>query len=67
MTARQHYQFTIWCDQPSCGATYRSEWDIARAAVRKLLAKRGWTHVRTDSGRNFGKDFCPEHKPEVPR
>lgn len=62
MTAVQHYQFTIWCNGPSCPATYVSEWDVARAAVRRLLAKRGWTHVRGDMGRKHDADYCPQHK-----
>jgi hypothetical protein len=65
VTAQRHQQFTIWCDQPSCGATYRSEWDVPRAAVRKLLGKRGWTHLPSEI-RPLDQDFCPEHKPVTP-
>jgi hypothetical protein len=63
MTARQHWQFTIWCNAPSCGSMYVTEWDVARAAARRLLARQGWTHVRTGTGPKHDQDFCPDHKP----
>jgi hypothetical protein len=62
MTAIQHSQFTVCCNAPSCGATYRSEWDVSRAAVRRMLARRGWTHIRTGCGPKADRDFCPDHK-----
>jgi hypothetical protein len=61
----QHTQFTVWCDAPSCSAMYRSEWDIPRAEVRKLLAKRGWTVNVGDGPIVTRGDFCPDHKPEA--
>jgi len=33
--------------------------------LRRLAAKDGWTHVPMRiGGRDYGHDYCPEHKPE---
>lgn len=66
MTAFQHWQFTICCNFPGCPHMYVTEWDVSRAAARRLLAKRGWTHVRGDSGPKHDKDMCPDHGSAVP-
>jgi hypothetical protein len=63
MTAWQHWQFTIACNAPSCPHQYVTEWDVTRAAARRLLARRGWTHVRVAMGPKFDMDYCPDHKP----
>ena len=33
------------------------------AALRKLAARDGWTHVRSPAGRKYDDDFCPKHSP----
>jgi hypothetical protein len=63
MTAVQHSQFTIYCNFFGCPHMYVTEWDVSRAAARRILARRGWTHVRTGTGPKLDKDFCPDHKP----
>lgn len=34
------------------------------AELRKLAAKAGWTYVRSEHGRRYDMDYCPDHKPE---
>lgn len=46
-------------------AFFKAEGDplITPGALRKIAANKGWTHVRSSSGRRFDKDFCPIHNP----
>ena len=74
MSAHGFTTYRLFCNgsgrgseyQP-CGRGFRAPDDLDHnprpAELRKLAAKEGWTHVRSDLGRRFDRDFCPEHKP----
>jgi len=64
VTALEYREYALSCDGPGCTKTYG--WfgvERSRAALRKLAAKEGWTHVRSPRGRRADDDFCPDHKP----
>ena len=73
MTAYEHRTYELVCDSPLIHAdpkagffepgSSRKPRVIPRARVRALAAKAGWAHVPSPRGRNYGRDFCPEHKP----
>ena len=51
-----------------CGTEYKPADPLADAGtgakLRKLAAKDGWTYVPWPGLRGYGRDYCPEHKPE---
>lgn len=65
MTAYMLRSFELVCDEPDCRATFRGASGDDRAPVRKRAVRAGWTHVRSDSGRKYDKDYCLMHKPEA--
>jgi hypothetical protein len=65
VTAVEYREYTLLCDQEGCLVQYGPGYGpVTRARLRKMAAKRGWTHVRTVHGREHGKDYCRAHKPE---
>lgn len=75
MTAFEYRWHELMCnspqrhDDPKAGFFQVPDGDdkyaVSRAKLRTLAAKAGWTHVRSDSGRRFDKDYCPAHKAEA--
>jgi len=76
MSAIEYRRYELMCDSPERHATRGAGFFVPRASrvmarvmprakVRVLAAGAGWTHVRSDSGRRFDKDYCPEHKAEA--
>lgn len=78
MTAWSITRHEIYCngripaaDDPdktrACFKAYKppedAEGRLTPAALRKLAAEDGWTHVRSPLGRGYDRDFCAEHKP----
>lgn len=64
MSATEHREYTLHCNGPDCRTRYKSmRGPVSRAEVRRAAASDGWTHVRSDSGRKYDEDFCPNHKP----
>ena len=65
MSATEYREYTLHCDDRFCRARYKGmRGPVPRAEVRRAAAADGWTHVRSDSGRRYDHDFCPNHKPE---
>ena len=64
MTAYQYEEYKLLCDSGDCRARFGPK-PAKRAAVRRMAAKVGWTHVH-DPGMPYWRDtdFCPDHKPE---
>lgn len=63
MTAVEHRDYTLYCNHPGCRMYLEGSRTEARAQVRKVAAKRGWTHIRRGLGPKYDDDYCPEHKP----
>ena len=69
MTVFEFRRCQLTCDDPRCFHFFQGEEGIpptsgeTRAALRKRAAKEGWTHVRSNWGRQADRDYCPEHKP----
>lgn len=72
MTGRVYREYELYCNAITRHPVYTSaffrapadvQYTITLAGLRKLAAKAGWTCVRSDLGRKFDRDYCPEHKP----
>lgn len=63
MTAIEYRDYQLLCDYPACTARFYDGRETPRARLRHWAAKEGWTHVRSNGGRKYDEDYCPEHKP----
>jgi hypothetical protein len=70
VTAFEFRRCQLTCNYPrDCFQFFDGEEGIpptsgeTRAALRKRAAKAGWTHVRSNLGWRYDRDYCPEHKP----
>jgi hypothetical protein len=74
VTAFEYRRYELMCNSLALHADFAKESAFFRApreaastttlaALRKLAAKEGWTHVRGPYGRKHDKDYCPAHKP----
>jgi len=66
MSATEFRTYELNCDHPECRRYIQSTGAETRAALRKRVAKDGWTHVHREGYmRSSDKDFCPHHNPDL--
>lgn len=55
----------LYCDEPGCYVKFEPQPGLGFLSVvsvaRREAKKAGWIAVRSNLGRAFDKDYCPEH------